>query len=379
MSNVLITGSNGFIGQNLKVTLEGRDQITITELTRETPESDIEGLVKNADFIFHIAGINRPKDEKEFITGNTDLTQKIVTILQDSGKKTPILVTSSAQAELDNSYGKSKAAAEKIVFDYADKSDASVYLYRLPGVFGKWSRPNYNTVVATFCYNTIHGIDISVSDPAHELTLVYIDDVIEDFLKAYDQQVKPAKDGFCYVDRVFHPTLGELKSLIEQYHNSRSSLVMPSLEGDFERRLYATFLSFLSEDDFSYELTLNSDERGWLAEFIKSEQFGQIFVSKTKPGISRGNHWHHTKIEKFLVIEGEGEIAFRSKIGDQKVFGYNVSGDTPTVVDIPVGYVHSITNSGKSDLITLFWASEILDKEKPDTIFEPVHKEESKQ
>ena len=277
-------------------------------------------------------------------------------------------MTSSIQAALDNPYGMSKKAAEDVVFEWSRRTGVPVYVYRLPNVFGKWCRPNYNSVVATFCYNIARGFPIQINNPKTELTFVYIDDVVAELIAAMNGSAHLGDDGFCYVPRTFKVTLQQLAYTLYSFAESRTNLMMPDFEGDFERSLYATYISYLPEDGFSYGLEKKQDDRGWLAEFIKSKQFGQIFISRTKPGVTRGNHWHRTKVEKFLVIEGEAVIRFR-KIGAEKIIEYRVSGDSPEVVDIPPGYTHSITNIGNSDVITIFWADEVFDPEKTDTYY----------
>lgn len=377
MKTVLVTGASGFIGKNLCSQLDLLSDIKVTKFTRNQSVDDLMTLVLDADFIFHTAGVNRPENEEEFTTGNTDLTKQITDILHDNDKKTPLLLTSSAQAAQDNPYGKSKLAAEELVTAWSKESGAPVYIYRLPGIFGKWCRPNYNSVVATFCSNIAHGLPVQVSDPSHVLTLVYIDDVVRAFVGHLSEVTARSKDNFYSVAETFETSLGDLKDRITAIHAIRETSIVPNLEDKLNKYLYATYISYLDTDKFSYELTKNSDERGWLVEFIKSRQAGQIFISKTKPGISRGDHWHHTKIEKFLVVEGKGEISFRNKIDDQNIISYQVDGDSPTVLDIPTGYVHAIKNVGETDLITIFWANEMLDKERPDTYYEKVTLEES--
>lgn len=372
MKTVLVTGAAGFVGKNLCSQLKLDKEIELLCFDRNNTTDELHSYLKKADFIFHLAGINRPKDENEFDTGNRGLTEDILAFLTDNNKKTPMLMSSSIQAELDNPYGKSKKAAEDAIFKFAKLNKTTVYVYRLPNVFGKWCRPNYNSVVATFCHNISHDLPVTVNDPAAEVNLVYIDEVISNFIKSFNGKVKPANDGYCYIPRSFKVSLQELKDKIESFRSSRISLVMPSLEDDFSRFLYATYISYLASDDFGYPLTTNTDDRGWLAEFIKSNQFGQIFVSKTNPGITRGNHWHHTKIEKFLVVDGIAEICFRKINDSEDVIKYAVSGDKLTVVDIPAGYTHSIKNTGDKELITIFWADEIFNKEKPDTYYEAV-------
>jgi UDP-2-acetamido-2,6-beta-L-arabino-hexul-4-ose reductase len=372
VKTILVTGASGFIGKNLCAKLETIEGITLLKYTIENSRDDLIRFIRDADFIFHTAGVNRPKDESEFTTGNQELTESIIQILQDANKKIPVLLTSSTQASLDNPYGKSKLAAENALLAWSKESGSPVYVYRLPGVFGKWCQPNYNSVVATFCYNIANGLPVQISDPSYEVTLVYIDEVVDEFLRALEGITQIPNEGRYSIPRTFEITLANLNDRITFLHNSRTTLVVPNLEDTLNKYLYATYISYLATDNFSYKLQTNTDNRGWLAEFIKSKQFGQIFISKTKPGISRGDHWHHTKIEKFLVVEGDAEILFRNKIDSQDKISYKVTGDVPTVLDIPTGYVHSITNIGSSDLITIFWANEILDKERPDTYYEKV-------
>lgn len=372
MKTILVTGAAGFIGKNLCSQLKLDKEIDILRFDQDKTTDDLYAYLKRADFIFHLAGVNRPKDEKEFDTGNRGLTEDILEFLINNKKKTPVLMTSSIQATLDNPYGKSKKAAEDAAFKFAELQKATVYVYRLPNVFGKWCKPNYNSVVATFCYNISHNLPVLINDPTAEVNLVYIDEIISNFIKAFHGEIKPNHDGYCYIPKSFKISIKELKDKIESFRDSRTSLVMPSLEDDFNRFLYATYISYLADDNFSYPLNTNADDRGWLAEFIKSNQFGQIFISKTKPGITRGNHWHHTKIEKFLVVDGSAKISFRKINEPKNIINYNVSGDKLAVLDIPVGYTHSIKNIGDKDLFTIFWADEIFSKEEPDTYYEEV-------
>lgn len=371
MKTVLITGASGFMGQNLCSTLKQNKDITILPYDKENTEVELEKYLGKADFIFHLAGINRPKDENEFDTGNRGLTEQILEILERKNKKIPMLITSSIQAELNNPYGKSKKAAEEAVFSWSEKTGGVAYVYRLPNVFGKWCRPNYNSVVATFCHNIANNIEIKISDPTAEITLVYITDVISDFLTALTGAKTISKDGFCRIEREFKTTLQNLADKLYEFKTIRSSLKVPNFENTFDKFLYATYTSYLDRNDFGYPLEMRHDDRGWLSEFIKSDQFGQIFVSKTKPGITRGNHWHHTKIEKFLVLDGEAEIKFRN-INNGESVGYKVNGEKLQVIDIPAGYTHSIKNVGKKTLTTLFWSDEIFNPEAPDTYFEEV-------
>ena len=300
--------------------------------------------------------------------GNYELTGKLLGLLKKHDNKSPVLLTSSIQAVLNNPYGRSKRAAENLLSFYSKETDTKAYIYRLPNLFGKWCRPNYNSAVATFCHNIAKNIEIQIHNSNAELTLCYIDDVIAEFIRALEGNQSINADGFCFIPTTHKAMVGEIAEKLHSFKNNRESLIMPSLEKDFDRALYSTLLSYLEEDNFSYKLKKNVDNRGWLAEFIKSKETGQIFISKTKPGITRGNHWHHTKVEKFLVIQGEAKIKFR-KIDSEKVLEYKVNGEMPEVVDIPVGYTHSIENTGDEDVITLFWACEIFNPEKPDTYF----------
>lgn len=368
MKTVAITGSDGFIGRNLYASLCSRTDLRILRYdVGQSREEMLQGLA-SADFVFHLAGVNRPKDQSEFGIGNQVLTEKIVETLLANGRKTGLLLSSSIQAELSNPYGQSKKAAETAVFSYSAKSGGETFVFRLPNVFGKWCRPNYNSVIATWCYNKARDLPIQINDPAVQLPLVYIDDVVASFISALDGKAVPDGDGFCRVPTTYRKSLSEIAAMLDSFSASRTTLVLPALDEEFARRLYATWLSYLPTDGFGYPLEMKKDDRGWLSEFIKSNSFGQIFVSRTKPGITRGNHWHHTKVEKFLVLEGSAMIRFR-RIDTGKTLEYPVDGDKPQVVDIPAGYTHSITNIGSDDLLTLFWASEIFDPSRPDTYF----------
>ncbi|MDU2592369.1 MAG: NAD-dependent epimerase/dehydratase family protein, partial [Paeniclostridium sordellii] len=316
------------------------------------------------------------KETKEFYEGNGGLTEKIVGFLKEENKNTPILITSSTHAVLDNDYGKSKKQSEDALVKYSDECDAKVYIFRLPNLFGKWCRPNYNSAVSTFCYNIAHDLDIWVNDPSIELNLVYIDDVVAAIMDAIEDIGANSVqiDKYYYeVTTVYKRTLGNIVDSLKMFRNMRKSLLIPDLSDGFNKALYSTYLTYLEEDDFSYFLDKKEDNRGWLAELVKSEQFGQMFVSKTHPGITRGNHWHHTKTEKFIVIQGQANISFR-KIDEDKVIEYIVDGEIPQVLDIPPGYTHSIENIGQDEVITLFWSNEMFNPEKPDTYFLEVNK-----
>ncbi len=373
MKNVLVTGAAGFIGKNLVTALQRLDDISLTTITSDDDQAVLKKALLEADVVFHLAGVNRPGDEKEFARGNAGLTSFITSVLERENRIVKIILPSSAQAALDNPYGRRKKAAEDAVLEYHEKTGASVAVYRLPGVFGKWSRPNYNTVVATFCHNITRGLDITISDPDYELELVYIDDVVAEFMRHLDDYEDAGRQRYT-VPRIFRVTLGDLADRIRRLHAIRETLIIPDLADDLMKCLHATYLSFLPEDDFSYPVKMFTDERGWLFELIKSKHFGQIFVSKTLPGITRGNHYHDTKVEKFCVIQGEGIIRFRH-IHSSEVLEYPVNGEEIKVVDIPPGYTHSIENTGDGEMIVLFWANQIFDPEAPDTYWEKVSHE----
>nr|WP_294572364.1 NAD-dependent epimerase/dehydratase family protein [uncultured Romboutsia sp.] len=393
MKKILVTGSNGFVGKNTVVALKEANKYEILTIDRNNTDEELKEAVLNTDFIVHLAGVNRPKDAKEFYEGNGGLTEKIVGYLKENKKNTPILITSSTHAVLDNDYGKSKKQSEDVLIKYSDECDAKVYIFRLPNLFGKWCRPNYNSAVATFCYNIAHDLDVWVNDPVIELSLVYIDDVVASIidciedeniikLKNIDEEVNVNTTGassiqidkyYYEVTTVYKRTLGNIVDSLKMFRNMRKSLLIPDLSDGFNKALYSTYLTYLEENDFSYYLDKKEDNRGWLAELVKSEQFGQMFVSKTHPGITRGNHWHHTKTEKFIVIQGQAAIRFR-KIDEDKVIEYIVDGEKPQVLDIPPGYTHSIENIGQDEIITLFWSNEMFNPEKPDTYFLEVNK-----
>ncbi len=417
--NLLITGANGFIGKNLVAWLAQQPDVTLFLFDVQNTRAELDAWLAQADFIFHLAGVNRPQTEAEFTAGNVDLTAQICARLMELGRAVPLVLSSSIQAELDNPYGISKRQAEEVVKRYAEQTGARVIIYRLPNVFGKWCRPNYNSVVATFCYNLAHDLPITISDPARELSLVYIDDVVEAFVAEIRDQKSEVRGQraevrgqpselhpssfilhplpfveYREVTPVYHITLGQLAETIRAFRQMRQSLVVPDLSDAFTRKLYGTFVSYFDADNLGYALEQKCDARGALAEFIKSPHVGQIFISRTKPGITRGNHYHHTKAEKFMVIEGEAIIRLRqirgqrtegrdqrsevngqrTEGGDQKadIIEYRVRGEDFRVVDIPPGYTHSIENVGQGELITLFWSSEVLDPERLDTYALPV-------
>ena len=364
---ILVTGAKGFLGKNLVVELHNQGYTDIFEYDRDTETALLDQYVAGCEFVFHLAGVNRSEDEADFQRVNQGLTGDLLNLLRKHGNTCPVVFSSSSQAENDSVYGMTKKAGEDAPFAYGEKTGARIMEYRLSNLFGKWCRPNYNSVVATFCYNIARDLEIIINNPDTELSLCYVDDVVDEFVNALHGR-ENCQGNFCEAGPVYRVPLGALAQMLYAFRMNRQSLVMPSLRSDFERDLYVTYISYLPEDGFSCRLDKKTDERGWLAKFIKSESFGQIFISKTRPDITRGNHWHHTKVEKFLVIQGQAEIKFR-RVGQEEVLTYFVSGDVPEVVDIPTGYTHSITNTGDTELITLFWADETFNPNDPDTYY----------
>lgn len=363
---IIVTGAAGFVGRNLVESLRtSLPAAEVTEVTRLNYVEVIERRTLEADFVFHLAGVNRPMDPSEFDDGNRGLTARLCTRLEQRGIKPVLVLASSIQAGGDNPYGRSKRAAEQAVEDWSKRTQGTAVVFRLSNVFGKWCRPNYNSVVATFCHNVARDLPIQISSETNALTLAYVDDVVAALMACMD--VRPPAGLTTRDVPVSHSTtLGGLVRLIRSFRSSRESLLLPDFSDPFVRKLYATYLSYLPPADFSYPLRQRSDDRGTLAEFLKSPTFGQIFLSRTKPGITRGNHYHHTKTEKFMVVEGEAIIRFR-QIGMDDVIEHRVNGTDFKVVDIPPGYIHSIENVGAGELVTLFWASEIFDPNTPDT------------
>lgn len=381
--NILITGAKGFVGRNLTETLknirDGKDKtrnidssITIFEYDLDTPKEKLDKYCSEADFVFHLAGVNRPKDEKEFMDGNFGFTSELLDLLKKHNNKAPILITSSIQAALDNPYGKSKKAGEDLIFRYGVNNDVKTLIYRFPNVFGKWCRPNYNSAVATFCYNISHDLPITVNDRSHMMTLVYIDDVVDELINALKGTEN--RDGkYCKVPTEHKITLGEIADLLYEFKNSRDNKIIPDMtENSFSKKLYSTYLSYLDPHNFSYRLKMNTDNRGSFTEILRTVSAGQFSVNISKPGIIKGQHWHNTKNEKFVVVSGHGLIQLR-QIGSEDIVNYEVNGDDITVVDMIPGYTHNIINlSDTEDLITFMWCNECFNPDKPDTFFEEV-------
>lgn len=362
---VLVTGAKGFIGKNLVVALKRRSDVEVIEYDIDSnPDVLNEGL-NVADVVYHLAGVNRPERVEEFTEGNFDLTSRICDTLKHGGKKPIFVLSSSIQAALENPYGISKRQAEDAVFAFGRETGAPVFVFRLHGIFGKWCRPNYNSVVATFCSNIARDLPIEISDPAGEVALVHVDDVVRAFIGLMDGHTPDLNDKYCTAKPTYKVTLGALAETIRGFRESRANLILPDMGDPFIRALYSTYLSYLPTDTFAYGLTQRVDQRGELAELLKSPRIGQIFVSRTRPGFTRGNHYHDSKVEKFVVMEGDAVIRFRPILGGD-VIEYPVSGREFRVVDIPPGYTHSIQNVGDNDLIVLFWAFEIFDPNVPD-------------
>jgi UDP-2-acetamido-2,6-beta-L-arabino-hexul-4-ose reductase len=362
--NLLITGADGFIGRNLRAALQQTSHRLLL-LDVDSTDADLQSAAAQADFVFHLAGVNRPQDEREFFAGNADFTELLLAALIN-GRRPPVLISSSTQAALDNPYGRSKLHAEETMRGYHTATGSPVYIYRLTNVFGKWSRPNYNSVVATFCHNVARGLPITVSDPAYTLRLVYIDDVIAEFLRALDGSPTAQPGGFCTAGPEHESTLQQIASLIHGFHDVRATLDLPDQTDPFVRKLFATYQSFLPLDRLAYTPLTHADDRGSFTELLHMSGYGQVSVNVTKPGVCKGSHWHQTKHEKFIVVSGRGVIRFRSPFASE-VYSYEVSGGTTTVVDVPPGYVHLIENVGKCDLVTLMWASEVFDPDSADT------------
>lgn len=364
---ILVTGSKGFIGKNLISELRSRNYSDIYEIDIDSNKNDLYEYTKDCDFVFHLAGVNRPVDEHEFMEGNFGFTNLLLDALITNSNKCPIMISSSIQAELNNPYGLSKKAGEELVFSYGKRTGSKVLVYRFPNVFGKWCRPNYNSVIATFSHNIANGLPVHVNDPNVILNLVYIDDVIAELINALSGK-QNMLNAFCRVEPVHTIKLGKIADLLYSFRDSRLNLSIPDMSDDFAKKLYSTYLSYLPLDRFSYDLKMNVDNRGSFTEFIRSINQGQVSINISKPGVTKGNHWHHTKNEKFVVVSGKGVVRLRNVNGD-KVIEYYLSGDKLQVVDIPPGYTHNIENVGDTDLVTVMWANEPFDPQKPDTIY----------
>lgn len=397
--NILITGANGFVGKNLAENLknikEGKNRTVHLSIDaiytydmNNTP-SELEEYCKKADFIFHLAGVNRPKDPNDFMKGNYGFSSILLDTLKKYNNKAPVVLSSSVQATLmgryaNSDYGKSKLAGEELFFDYAKQTGAKVLVYRFPNLFGKWCKPNYNSAIATFCNNIANDLPIQVNDSATELELVYIDDLLEEFYLALESKehrcnyegLVPVSDTagkYCYVPVSHKVTLGEIVDLLHSFKEEPNTLLMPQTKSDsFTKKLYSTYLSYLPKDKVKYELKMNVDQRGSFTELLKTMGNGQFSVNVSKPGITKGQHWHNSKWELFIVVSGHALIQER-KVGTDEVIEFEVSGDKIEAVHMLPGYTHNIINlSDTEDLVTLMWANEIFDSNHPDTFYEEV-------
>jgi len=365
---VLVTGSNGFIGKNLIVRLN-EINIQVAVYTRENSTKDLEKLVRNADFIVHLAGENRPVDEKDFDIVNVGLTEFICDIVRSLDRRVSIILASSTQAESNNPYGRSKLNAETAVRGLSNDTGNPSYIYRLPGVFGKWCRPNYNSVVATFCHNISRDLPIQVNDPSFELSLVYVDDVVEEFIEAIQGQRVGRKIPI--VQPEYKIKLGDLSNQIQHFKESRDSLAIDKVGSGLICKLYSTYLSYLAPEKFSYSIPAYTDERGMFAEILKTKDSGQFSFFTAGIGVTRGGHYHHSKTEKFLVVQGEAKFGFRNIMSDE-TYEIITTGKKLEIVETVPGWSHDITNIGTKEIIVMLWANEVFDPDNPDTIFHKV-------
>lgn len=361
---ILVTGADGFIGRNLCLRLEEVGYKEITRVDRNTSQSLLYAGLRSADFVFHLAGVNRPINESEFIEGNADLTRTIVDYLKSNNPKASIMLSSSIQALKDNSYGKSKALAENIVEEYGKQSRACYFIYRFPNVFGKWCKPDYNSFVATFCHNISNNIEISINDPMAPVTLIYIDDVCSELINLLKCN---RNSGYQKVLPEYNTTVGKVAQILNTFKENRSSLIIDDVGVGFKRALYSTWLSYQKPEQFSYKIPAYADERGVFCEMLKTKTAGQFSFFTAHKGITRGGHYHHTKNEKFLVIKGKALFKFEHITTHEK-YELTVNSDSYKVVETVPGWTHNITNIGDEELIVMLWANEIFDREAPDTI-----------
>lgn len=381
--NILVTGANGFVGRNLVSQLENiasgkarnyaiaGEELRVLCYDVDSDPAVLEEYCRRADFVFNLAGVNRPEDPSEFMKGNFGFASLLLDTLKKCGNSCPVMISSSTQAALDNPYGESKRAGEELLFEYGRETGAKVLVYRFPNVFGKWCRPNYNSAVATFCHNIAHGLPIRVNDPSVVMHLVYIDDVVDELIGALSGDEHRA-GAFCEVPVVHEITLGGIVDLLYSFRDMQQDLEVPDLGDAFTKKLYSTYLSYLPKERFCYPLKMNVDNRGSFTEIIRTPDRGQFSVNISKPGITKGEHWHHTKNEKFVVVSGHGLVQLR-KIGTDEVINFEVCGEKMEVVEMIPGYTHNIINlSDTEDLVTFMWANEAFNPERPDTYFEPV-------
>lgn len=380
--NILVTGAKGFVGKNLVSQLhniqsgKARNYAVSTDLNvfEYDIDSDLAELgvyCENADFVFNLAGVNRPKDQSEFMEGNFGFASTLLETLKKHNNTCPVMISSSTQAALDNLYGESKRAGENLLFEYAKETGAKVLVYRFPNVFGKWCRPNYNSAIATFCNNVANGLPIQVNDPSAVMNLVYVDDVVDELIAALTGN-EHCQDAYCVVPVVHTITLGGVVDLLYSFKEMPGNLNVPDVGNLFTKKLYSTYLSYLPKEKFSYPVQMKVDDRGSFTEIIRTPDRGQFSVNISKPGVTKGQHWHHTKNEKFVVVSGHGLIQLR-KIGTDEVVDFEVSGEKIEVVEMIPGYTHNIINlSDTEEMVTFMWANESFDPNRPDTYFEEV-------
>ena len=372
----MITGAAGFLGRNLYQQLREYNGLEIVSFTSSNSSEELRDLIQDVEFVFHLAGVNRPQDPNDFAMGNITLTSSLIAVVEDemkiSGRKIPILYSSSSQAALNNPYGASKLAAEVLLHDFSQRNDSPLFIFRLPNIFGKWSRPNYNSVVATFCYNLARGIPIHINDPSASMVLVYVDDVIESFIKLLDG-ASPVLDalGFATVAPLYTTTVGEIAVLLESFVASRNTLQIERVGTGFLRALYSTFVSFLPVQSFSYPAKMHVDTRGVFVEMLKTPDCGQFSFFTAHPGITRGGHYHHTKTEKFLVIKGNARFKFRH-VQTGESHQLDTSGENSEIVETVPGWTHDITNIGTEEMVVMLWANEVFDRQRPDTFACPL-------
>ena len=368
---VLITGSKGFVGKNLVSTLEYLENFEILTFDRNDDESLLDKHTADCDYVVHLAGVNRPEKIEDFYTGNVSLVEDLINSLKKNNNKAPILVSSSVQAELDNDYGKSKKAGEDVLINYGRENNVEILIYRLPNLFGKWSKPFYNSVVATWCHQISRNEQIEISNPDHQLTLVYIDDLIKEIIAAINNEANKVIGNYYNVLTTYKITLNDLANTLQSFKESRKNRFIPNMHNSLTSKLYSTYLSYLPKDDFSYDLVMHKDSRGSFSEFIKSKYAGQVSINVSTAREVKGEHWHHSKNEKFLVVKGEGIIRFRN-IFKEEIIEYKVSDKKLEVIDIPTGYTHNIENLTNEDMITIMWVNEPYNPDNPDTYYKKV-------
>lgn len=368
---VLITGAGGFVGKNFQQHLAERKDVEVVCFTRANTPAELPRLLEGVEFVFHLAGVNRPQDPQEFVTGNTGLTIALVKAVEREmrkrGRKNSIVYTSSTQVAQDNHYGASKRAAEEVLRAFATRTGAATHIFRLPNVFGKWCRPNYNSAVATFCHNFARGLPVKVDDPTAPVTLVYVDDVVERFIQLMEgADAAVDAEGFATVTPQYNATVGELARQIETFRASRDTLVTDRVGTGFVRALYSTYVSYLPPEAFAYCVPMHGDTRGVFVEMLKTPDCGQFSFFTVHPGITRGGHYHHTKTEKFSVIKGEARFRFRH-IQTGEMHELVTSGSKAEIVETVPGWTHDITNIGNEEMVVMLWANEVFDRSKPDT------------